>query len=720
MGWNAFGGAVAPYSGCAPTHAAGLQMAQDFVKKELETVIAINMSSNPDWDAGFEQIYLVMPTPGDWAYVDGKLFTRDYSDKRKGKCDGPSSPRAGNPIELGLGNKFQIETDYRAPNGVLGFHRYYNSLGDGVPALGPGWSHSYSRRLEFGAGDAPTVVHYTADDGRATDFRAVSGAWVASDVDRSTLVQYPGGWLIYHVDNRIDMFDINGRLLSTSTSSGQVIQMQYSADGRLVSASDQFGRSLTLEYDAGVRLSRVTTPGGLAITYLYRSLGSTSGLAAVVFGDGKSRSYQYNNSLYLVALTDLIDENGDVFASWSYDDRGRAVSSQHAGGVELTRIAFGANQATVTLPNGIDNVVDLKNVRGLALQTSQSQPAGSGCAGASRAYTYDVNGNKASADDFNGVRTCFAYDLGRNIETVRVEGLANSEVCSVITSLGVPLPTNSRKVSVEWHPDWRLETKRAEPGRLTLNVYNGQPDPFNGGVTANCAPTTSMLPGGKPLAVLCSQTEQATTDPNGAQGFSAVATGIPRTTTYSYDALGRVLTIKDANNRTTNYEYYADTSFTGVDPDAIGHTVGDLRSITNAVGHITSFSLYDRAGRLRQSVDAKGITFDTSYTPRGWVGMTTITPPGGTARSTSYYYDAVGQLKVVAQPDGSSVTYTYDPAHRLIGVKDAKGNKVAYTLDNAGNRTAEQIKDPSGTLQRSISRIFDALNRVQQISGVAQ
>ena len=189
---------------------------------------------------------------------------------------------------------------------------------------------------------------------------------------------------------------------------------------------------------------------------------------------------------------------------------------------------------------------------------------------------------------------------------------------------------------------------------------------------------------------------------------------------WSYTPQGQVATSTDPNNRITTYSYYTDTAFTGADPNAVGHTIGDLQSITNAAGHVTSFIQYDKAGRIRQSVDAKGITTDTSYTPRGWVSSTSITPPGGLARTTGYSYDAAGQLKVVTQPDGSTVTYSYDAAHRLIGVKDAKGNEVVYTLDNAGNRTAEQIKDPSGTLQRSINRSFDALNRLQQVGGAAR
>jgi hypothetical protein len=45
---------------------------------------------------------------------------------------------------------------------------------------------------------------------------------------------------------------------------------------------------------------------------------------------------------------------------------------------------------------------------------------------------------------------------------------------------------------------------------------------------------------------------------------------------------------------------------------------------------------------------------------------------------------------------------------------------VTYTLDNMGNHTGEQIKDPGGVLQRAISRSFDALNRLQQVTGAAQ
>ena len=71
-------------------------------------------------------------------------------------------------------------------------------------------------------------------------------------------------------------------------------------------------------------------------------------------------------------------------------------------------------------------------------------------------------------------------------------------------------------------------------------------------------------------------------------------------------------------------------------------------------------------------------------------------------------------------PDGTSLAYSYDPAHRLTGVTEAAGNTVTYTLDAAGNRTGEDVRDSTSTLRRSIARSYDALNRLQQVTGAAR
>ena len=53
----------------------------------------------------------------------------------------------------------------------------------------------------------------------------------------------------------------------------------------------------------------------------------------------------------------------------------------------------------------------------------------------------------------------------------------------------------------------------------------------------------------------------------------------------------------------------------------------------------------------------------------------------------------------------------------MTGVSNSTGNSIEYTLDNAGNRTKEEVKDPGGVLSRQLTRVYDALGRVQQTTG---
>jgi YD repeat-containing protein len=336
-----------------------------------------------------------------------------------------------------------------------------------------------------------------------------------------------------------------------------------------------------------------------------------------------------------------------------------------------------------------------------------SQPGGSGCSAASSAITYDANGNLASRTDFDGHRTCYANDVARNLETKRVEALV-AGAASAASLATPPAPTIAnpvRTVSTQWHPDWRLEVKRAEAKKVTSWVYNGQPDPTAGNAIAGCAPSTALLPDGKPIAVLCKKIEQATTDATGASGFSATLTGNPRVSTWTYNAFGQVLTANgprtDVSDLTT-YAYYSDTT--------ADHTLGDLWKVTNPAGHVTEYTRYDRNGRLLEMTDPNGLVTTQTHTPRGWLKTRQV----GT-ELTTYDYDAVGQLKKVTLPDGSWLGNDYDGAHRLIATYDHQGNRVTYTLDNAGNRTKEEVKDPGGALVRTQTRVYDALSRLQNI-----
>ncbi len=546
----------------------------------------------------------------------------------------------------------------------------------------------------------------------------------------------------------------------------------------LLTATDNFGRSVSFSYTTtpvGVVVSTITGSDDLVYTFSYDSVGNLTSILSpgsssprvFIYGEGGGSSnllYDLkvtDNGLYFTkdiylnpsnwansknwALTGIVDENGVQYASFGYDSEGRAISTERYGATNKFSATYSGQGPTISTTLLFDSPSRLRRLHnwnfdgGVSVQwpttgqiedfsppnlsfgyprdTGRSQPAGAGCAASTSAQTYDANGNTASKDDFNGTRACYAHDLSRNLETTRIEGLANTAVCSSVTPANAALPVGSRKTSTTWHPDWRLETKRAEAGRITTSVYNGQPDPFNANAIASCAPAAALLPDGKPIAVLCKQVEQATTDANGSQGFGAtLQPGVTnRATSWTYNQYGQALTEDgprtDVSDITT-YAYYTDTAFTGTGASAEGHTLGDLQTMTNAAGKVTQYTKYNKHGQLLESIDPNGVVTVNTYDLRQRLLSTSV---GG--QTTSYTYDAVGQLTRVTQPDASYIGYEYDAAHRQKAVFDNRGNRIDYVLDNAGIRTAENVKDPSGALRRTLSRSIDALGRVQQTTG---
>jgi YD repeat-containing protein len=278
------------------------------------------------------------------------------------------------------------------------------------------------------------------------------------------------------------------------------------------------------------------------------------------------------------------------------------------------------------------------------------------------------------------------------------------------------LPEGSRKTSTAWHPDWQLVVKVAEPGRITSFIYNGQPDPFNGNQIAACAPSTARLPDGKPLAVLCAQVEQATADTDGRQGLSApLQSGVSaRTRRWTYNQFGQALSEQDPLGHVYTYSYHATTSIAGSGASAAGQVVGDLAAVSLpvAVGGAIKYNKYNKMGRPLETVDLNDVVTTYTYDPRQRLISMNVA-----GQLTQREYWPTGLLKKVIQPDGNFMAFEYDAAHRLRTIQDDTGNRIVYSLDHMGNRTTENMFDPFGVLRRSLSRSFDALGRMQQVTG---
>ncbi|HEX6530118.1 MAG TPA: DUF6531 domain-containing protein [Burkholderiales bacterium] len=653
--------------------------------------------------------------------------------KGKGPCKECNDPckdcelLAGNPANIATGAKIQSEPIYRAASGGLELVLTYNSQRGASyfrsGSFGKLWSASYFTRVrDSGQG----LVAVERPDGRELEFRApASGNLFDTDADvtdklervlsGSTLV----GWNLALADgDRIEEHDGpaslkrgNAGTLTRVRDRALVEQtMTYSTSatpasvapesGLLISVADRFGRQLSFTYDAKRRVVTMADPGAGTYAFEYDGASGPAGannLTKITFPDGRTRVYFYGESAHINggsacstpspvlpnALTGLQDENGVRFATWTYDCDGRVTSSEHAGGVEHYAFSYAADHSVVTEPLGASRTVDIpaQRILGVAYSTGTTRPAASGSGNASNARSRDAQGNLASRTDFNGNRTDYTYDLARNLETSRTEGL---------TSSGAATP-QTRTITTQWNSTFRLPAAIAEPLRITTFTYDAD------GTACGAR------------GALCSKSVQATTDADGSQAFSATA-GASRTWTYTYNANGSVLTVDgprtDATDLTT-YTYYANN-------DSDPGKRSNVATITNAAGHTTSITAYNAHGQPLTIVDANGLTTTMTYDARQRLKTRTVG-----AETTSYDYDDAGQLTKVTLPDGSFLSYSYDNAHRLTAMQDNLGNRVSYTLDAMGNRTQEQVFDPSNTLAQTRSRVFNSLSRLFQELGAS-
>lgn len=623
----------------------------------------------------------------------------------------------GNPINLMSGNKSQSEVDLLIPGSRLTLRRQYNSSNaDANIGLGQGWHHSYGVSL-FDIGDG--ALEIVQSNGARLRFEADGLDENGNTLTRGMRANH--GYLIlknerhywYLPDGRTLTF--NGSYLVDIDWPDQSALKLYYRNKRLHSVTDETGRTLKFEYSSGGsagkldgyqssrfnsapgHLDHVVLPDGEEIYYDYDH---HRNLTRVRFPDGSATEYHYEDRRYPNHLSSLSDRRGVRFAMWSYDAEGRAISSEHAGGVERVTLRY-PEQSAITSGEPVQTI--LTNSLGLEStftwqqMGSSAQPrllssSGPGCTTCPHtgiSYSYDEQGRLVSAANTGAGNTktpggtSYRYDdNGRLTEIHRVD----------VTGI-------STLVEQRFY-----EGNASEPVRITLpSIASGQ------------VKSTEFVYDEHRLPVAITETgfSPSVPRPAGAQLYSAqlesIAKGeiryepIQRTTTLNWDE-GRLMTIDGPRSDVedvTNFLWDEQQRLIGIQaPGSPAFTITGH----DAMGRANRFQwggrtpveiIYDANGYLKESRQGKKVI--------------------------RFKHDSQGRLLSITDQFKRTRTIAYDEAGRRVSVTDDVGHTLYNTYDSESRLSRQAQQDSDGTMVRVLSYLFDdsgeLYRTVDQVTG---
>ena len=156
-------------------------------------------------------------------------------------------------------------------------------------------------------------------------------------------------------------------------------------------------------------------------------------------------------------------------------------------------------------------------------------------------------------------------------------------------------------------------------------------------------------------------------------------------TTYTYDGLGRPLTVQQPDGASTTTYAYLGNQTTVTDP------AGKWKQFTTDVsGNLVTVTEPDPANPPSGTLTTT-YTYDWMNHVSG-VSMTRA----GTTQTRSFVHDNAGRLTSATNPENGTVSYVYGSNNAVQTKTDAKGQQTVYSYDSLKRLTMTQYY-PSGT-----------------------
>ncbi len=651
---------------------------------------------------------------------------------------------AGKPVNLLSGVEGHTRTDLVIGSVFpISVTRRYDSRAGYDSPLGYGWAINYDRRIYTYPDGSVTLRkecgwkrRFTLSGGSYITPIGETGTLV-QNTDGSYTYTYKSG------DK--DNYDSRGRLKSRSDTKGNSVVIYYELDSRsplwgllpanldqntsrIVSydyklsrieekdaAGNFTNRYVLFHYDSGTgRLTDIVDNTGRTVTYNHDGIGNLTSVS----GPSGSMSYGYADPISKHRLTSLNEGDGEYVNA--YDAKGRVIKQTHGTGIIDFEylMPYKKTRVTTTIKDSAGNVLNTQTRTtefgdlgqpskvtdtfghvtiytrdGNARITREEYWENTGTVAApslvpkgATNYTHDTKGNKLTETIAQGTTlektTTYTYHpTFSKVLTETVKSVVNPAQNRVITNaydntngnllnttetglLGDGTPY-SYTMSYEHDANGRIiriDGPRTDVSDVTTYAY----DSTTGYLTTMTQPIigTTTYSNHDPLG-----NPQTVTDPNG------------NATTYTYDTIGRVLTVKAPGDiAATQYYYVSGGCASCGGANKIDH-------ITLPEGN-TIWYTYDTMGNLTTIKDGANNTINYTYDSEGNRLTEEIRDSAGSLQKTlSYQYDALNRVKQVRNPDNTYTEYGYDFGGKRASLTDPRGNTTTYTYDALGRMT---------------------------------
>jgi RHS repeat-associated protein len=502
------------------------------------------------------------------------------------------------------------------------------------------------------------------------------------------------------------------------TSQGDVYTTTFDAASRQITTTTPEGRTAVDTLDGKGRLIGSQAPGITPVQYSYDSHGR---LATVTQGT-RTETFGYDALGNLASITNPLAQT----TSFAYDPNGRVTSQTFADGnqVQLGYDANG-NVTSITPPGRPAHTFTYTPANQVQSYTPPSVGAGT----TTTQNTYDTDGRLVQTTLPDGTATTFNYHGSAGpglLSSITVpQGQETFSYLQHAHTTGSP----SGQVSSITAPGGEQVALTYDDTLLTGTTWSG---PVAGAVTRTYDQDPLTFESNFRLA---SETVNAGSSVNFQYDKDGLLTKAGDLT-LSYDphngqltgtALGTVTDsiTYDSFGQATGYQASAgSTSLFSVQdtPDALGR-VSQRTEIIGGVSHTYGYT-YDPAGQLTQVTQDSTVTAQYTYDANG--NRPSFTGPGGTVNGTYDNQDRLlsyGTLTYTYKPDGSlatrtdsatnqTTTYSYDALGNLTGVVLADGTRIDYVVDGQGRRVGKKV---NGTLVQGF--LYDGGRLVAELDG---